>query len=312
MIRNILIGVLLIMMYFGFSQEDENGAIFKEKTYVFPYNLTLPDKIQNLPPKLNEISGLSKIDNERFACIQDEKGNIYVLNFITAEIEKKINFADHGDFEGITLVGSTAWALKSSGDLFRVKDFMDGEEVLRAKKYETDLTKKNDSEGLTYDKANNRLLIACKGHPFIGDKKGKHKKAIYEFDIEEKKFNKKPVFLIDLDQIKSFRDYNTMTQLGISLLSSIDENKGDVTFQPSDLAVHPKTNNIYVIGAVGDLLLVLNPKGVILAMIDLDDKLFKQAEGICFNENGTLYISNEGGESKATILKFDMKIIQEK
>lgn len=286
------------------GQDENNKILFKEKNYEFQYRLLKPDKVQSLPPKLNEISGLSIMDDGRFACVQDEKGNIYVLNFETAEIEKKINFADHGDFEGLTLVGTTAWALKSNGNLFRVKNFMEGEEVLRAKKYETKLSKKNDSEGLAYDKNTNSLLIACKGHPYIDSKKGTHKKAIYKFDLAEKKLITDPVYVIDLDKIKNFRDYNTMTKLGIDLLSTIDENKGDVTFQPSDLAVHPITHNIYLLGAVGDLLMVLNPSGEILLMVDLDDILFKQPEGICFDKNGTLYISNEGGEGRATILKF--------
>lgn len=303
----VFICFFLFILQIGYSQKDNNKILFKEKNYEFPYKLLKPDKQQFLPPKLNEISGLSILENERFACVQDEKGNIYILNFNTAEIEKKINFADHGDFEGITLVGTTAWALKSNGNLYRVRDFVEGEEVLRAKKYETGLSKKNDCEGLAYDEKNNRLLIACKGHPYMDSKKGHHKKAIYGFDLKEKKLNKDPVFILDLEKIKNFRDYNTMTKLGIDLLSTFDENKGDVTFQPSDLAIHPKTRNIYVIGYVGDLLIVLNPIGEILLMVDLHDVLFKQPEGICFDKNGILYISNEGGEGRATILKYSPK-----
>jgi uncharacterized protein YjiK len=302
------IGLIFISIAYllssSYAQDENNKILFKEKNFKFPYRLLKPDKQQFLPPKLNEISGLSIMDTKRFACVQDEKGNIYVLNFITAEIEKKINFADDGDFEGIALVGDTAWALKSNGSLYRVKDFMKGEEVLRAKKFETDLSKKNDCEGLAFDEINNRLLIACKGHPYIDSKKGSHKKAIYKFDLEKNKLNKDPVFILDLEKIKNFREYNTMTKLGIDLLSAFDENKGDVTFQPSDLAVHPITQNIYVLGAVGDMLIVLNPEGEILLMVDLHDVLFKQPEGICFDKDGTLYISNEGGEGRATILKY--------
>ena len=297
---------IILLMQNVYSQDGNSDIIFMEKKYEFPYYLSLPVKIQKLPSKLIEISGLSFIENERFACIQDEKGNIYVLNFETAEIEKKINFADDGDFEGMAIVGKTAWALKSSGDLYRVKNFIEGEETLRAKKFENALSKKNDAEGVAFDEINNRLLIACKGHPYIDNKRGKHKKAIYEFDLETKKLNPEPVFIIDLDQIKEFRNYNSMTQLGIDLLSSLDENKGDVTFQPSGIAVHPVSGNIYVLGSVGDLLLVLNRKGQTLIMVDLDDKLFNQPEGICFDKTGTLYISNEGGEGRATLLKFEM------
>jgi len=36
----------------------------------------------------------------------------------------------------------------------------------------------------------------------------------------------------------------------------------------------------------------------------LDPVLFNQPEGLTFAPNGDLYISNEGGEGVATILKF--------
>jgi len=300
----LLILFLFVIIQHSFSQSEKMNIIFHEKNYIFPYALTAPVKTQTLPSKLNEISGISYMDDQRFAVVQDEKGIIYFLNFETAEIEKKIKFADDGDFEGITRVGKTAWALKSSGDLYRVKNFQESEDIFRAKKFETALSSKNDLEGITYDKAGNRLLLACKGHPYIKDKKGKHKKAIYEFDLKTQELNPKPIIIIDLTQVKEFRKYNTMTQWGIDLLSEFDENKGDVTFQPSGIAVHPVTGNFYILGAVGDLLMVLNREGQTLAMVDLDDQLFNQPEGICFDEKGNLYISNEGGEGKATLLEF--------
>jgi uncharacterized protein YjiK len=267
-----------------------------------------PEHIQKLPPQLNELSGISYLGNNKFAGVQDEKGNIYFINLWVGSIERKINFADDGDFEGIAIVGTTAWVLKSSGDLYEVKNFKHAESVIRSKKYENKLSKKNDTEGLAFDKANNRLLIACKGYPYIDDeKKGKKKRTIFEFDLDSKELNPDPVYTIDLKQIKNFRTYNTMTKLGIKILERLDKEKGDVTFQPSDLAIHPISKNIYVIGSVGDLLIVLNPDGQIIAMVDLEDKLFNQPEGICFDENGTLYISNEGEEKRATILEFIME-----
>jgi len=39
----------------------------------------------------------------------------------------------------------------------------------------------------------------------------------------------------------------------------------------------------------------------------LDPQLYNQPEGMTFAPNGDLYISNEGGEGIATILKFVYK-----
>jgi uncharacterized protein YjiK len=296
---------LVISSYSGFTQESVPGAIFLEENYHFPYNLQSPNKDRQLSKQLVEISGIACLDTARLACVQDEKGRIYIISFPEAKIEEQIVFADHGDFEGIAVVDKTAWILKSSGDLYKVDDYLEKDKV-RTTKFETELSKKNDTEGLTFDAAHKRLLIACKGYPFIDTDHGKHKRAIYEFDLEKEALNPTPIFILDLDEIKDFRGYNTMTKWGIKLLSKIDQNKGDVSFQPSDLAIHPFTKNIYVIGSVGDLLVILNPEGNVLAMIDLDDKLFRQPEGISFDENGMMYISNEGKETRATILAFKM------
>lgn len=286
-------------------QEEKNSILFQAKDYTFPYNLEMPALRTNLPSKLIEISGIDFISNDMIAAVQDEKGNIYIVHPRSGEILRKIDFGDDGDYEGLAIVEEDAWVLKSKGDLFRVKDFLKDENP-DVKKYETDFSKNNDLEGLAADTANNRLLLSTKGHPYIDRSGGKHKKAVYGFDLDEKKLHTKPLYLIDLEEIKYFRKYNTMTRLGIDLMASLDESKGDVTFQPSDLAIHPVTSNIYIIGSVGDLLLVLDPSGAMLAMIDLDDKLFNQPEGICFGPEGEMFISNEAGDWKATLLKFKM------
>ena len=296
---------LLVLLWAPVLRGQEANILFQAKGYAFPYNLLEPDKKIKLPSELREISGLSYAGDETFATVQDEKGNIYMLHFPSGKIALKIDFADDGDYEDITLVREDAWVLKSNGDLYRVKDFMDNKER-EVKKYETDLSKKNDLEGVCYDPAGNRLLLAAKGHPFIDDGDGKHKKAIYAFDLDKKKLTTRPVFLIDLEELKYFRKYNTMTRLGIDLMANLDSSKGDVTFQPSGIAIHPVSGNIYIIGAVGDLLVVLHPSGEMLALVELTDRLFNQPEGICFGPGGDLYISNEAGEWTATVLKFSM------
>jgi len=232
---------------------------------------------------------------------------IYLIDFDKGEIEKEIKFADKGDYEGIAIHGNTAWVLKSNGNLYRIRDYNKGKDKQKTRKFETTLTKRNDAEGLAYDAANKRLLIACKGHPFIDDRDGKHTKAIYAFCLEDEELDPEPILLIDLKQIQDLKDYNWFSSIGVSIMSRIDENKGDVSFQPSDIAVHPYTGNYYVIGAVGDLLMVYSPNGKLLAVTELVDGVFKQAEGICFNHDADMYISNEGGDGKANILKFKNK-----
>ncbi len=285
------------------SQEVENIVLFNNQNYILPYNVNQPDQTWKLPDKLNEISGVSFIDKYRLACVQDEKGNIYIFNLFSGEIERKIDFEKDGDYEAIEIVKNDAWVLKSNGTLYKIKNYLNENED-DVEKYPTILTQKNDTEGLGYDANTNRLLLACKGHPFIDDKKGKNFKALYFFDIETNLLDLDPFLLIDLDFIKDLKNYNTVTKLGVELLANLDHSKGDLSFQPSALAIHPLTKNIYILASVGNLLVVYSPEKEIQTVIQLKSGVHPQPEGICFSPDGTLYISNEGKKKKGTISVF--------
>lgn len=291
----------------GQDKEPPPGILFLAEGYVFPYDLDSPDKKTKLPSELREISGIHYLGDKLLAGVEDEHGIIYIINFNEGEIEKKIKFEDKGDFEGLAIHGNTAWVLKSNGNIYRVNHYNKGEDDRTTKKYKTLLSKANDTEGLAYDAVNHRLLIACKGHPYFDGRDGKHSKSIYAFDLENETLHPEPVIEINLKNVQDIKDYNWFSSIGVSIMSRVDENKGDVSFQPSDIGIHPYTGNYYVIGAVGDLLMVFTPEGILLAAVELRDDVFKQAEGISFDNDADMYICNEGGDGKANILKFKNK-----
>jgi uncharacterized protein YjiK len=299
--------VVSLAVVHGLSGQDGQKYIhFEAENYSFPYELSAPDQTWELPKKLVEISGLHTIDDNRLACIQDEKGNIYVFHLPTGEVELKIDFGEDGDYEGVEIVGRDAWILKSNGTLYHVENYLDITTSVTTK-YPTELKKKNDAEGLAYDPLTNSLLIACKGHPFIEEKEGKEFKALYKFDLETKSLDLEPFLLIEMDTIKYYKNYNTITELGIELLAYFDDAKGDLSFQPSGIAVHPLTNEFYILGSVGNLMMVFNRENKMLAMIKLRSKYYPQPEGLCFASDGTMYIANEGDDEEGTIMMFKPK-----
>ena len=104
--------ILLVTSFTTFSQVNGKYLLFEHANYEFPYQLTEPDKSWKLPKKLIEISGLSYIDKHRVACVQDEKGNIYIINIETGEIETKIDSGNDGDYEDIEKIENDSWILK--------------------------------------------------------------------------------------------------------------------------------------------------------------------------------------------------------
>ena len=235
----------------------------------------------DLPPVLKEISGIAYIDNRRFACVQDESGTIYIFNINSKKIEKEIPFAGAGDYEGIALKGDHAYVVRADGTLYEVD--MNGKN--KTNEYSTSLTAKHNVEGLCYDKNNDRLLLAIKND----EPSGVGYKGIYAFNLANKKFQSEPAFKLDLSH---------------KLLS--DGKKKKKVMMPSEIEIHPQTNEIYITDGPKGNLLILDKSGTPRQLVSLGKK-FAQPEGITFSPKGELFISNEGTKKPGNILKVELK-----
>ncbi|MFT4973229.1 MAG: hypothetical protein ACI9JY_002436, partial [Saprospiraceae bacterium] len=259
---------------------------------MMPYDLSKPSVTFELDKELQEISGLSIAPNpNQLVAVNDEKGHLYFLNKMTGEIEKEVDFGKKGDYEGVETVGNEIFMVESDGTLQRIQRI--GGEDEDTDKFENKLGKKYDVEGLTYDAAANELLVACKGKAGTGDQYD-NMRAIYSFDLKTKGYSKRPAYLISRDEIEDYFDTNLKEEgWSAAMRALIDPDAPLDAFGPSGIAIHPKTGNFFILSSVGKLVVVLNPNGKIEHVEGLDKKIHRQPEGICFDADGTLYISNE-------------------
>src|SRR5690606_11819055 len=100
------------------------------------------------------------VDSNTVACIQDENGILFLYDIVNHEIKEQFTFGPDGDYEGIARVDQTIYVLRSDGMLFEIRDF--NSEAPEVDSISTGIEAKNN-EGLCYDEANHRLLIASKG-----------------------------------------------------------------------------------------------------------------------------------------------------
>ena len=270
------------------------------------YELSSPDHRYSMPASLEEISGISWTGKGTLACIQDEDGIVYCYSLEDEKVISEVKFGKDGDYEDIAIVKNTAYVLKSNGHIFRIKNFKKDE--IKVKRYKTLLSQKNDAEGMVYNSSQHRLLIACKGSPSL-EKGNPYKgyRAVYAFDLETKQLLEEPVYLIDLRKVDGYRDQGNFTQFSSKLAKILGITDPYGNFSPSGLAIHPLTDEFYVLSSVGKLLIVMDREGFILVVQALDPNLFRQPEGICFSPDGDLYISNEGRGGKGYVLKFNPK-----
>lgn len=237
--------------------------------------------------ELKEISGITFTSDDRLFAHGDEDGDVFQLDYKTGEVVKRFSLGSllviTGDFEDIAYADGKFYLAESNGKLYEFTEGNNGKFV-DYRSYRTSLNSSNDVEGLCYDKNSKSLLLACKESP--GKSYGKQK-AVYSFSLTSMTFDEKPRFLIDLKSVK--------------------KNTAEKEFSPSGIAAHPLTGTFFIIAARGNSIIELDKEGEIINQKHLPESVHKQAEGIAFMKDGTLYISNEGKNKTARLVKYEMK-----
>jgi hypothetical protein len=136
-------------------------------------------------------------------------------------------------------------------------------------------------ESLVYYEKENKLVMITKDQ-----KKKTVGITAVSFDLARKEYDPEPYFEISLKEVFTIlTNYNTECK-------------------PSGAAINPVNQKLYVIAAVGRVLLECSRAGKLEKIYKINPTHFAQPEGITFATNGDMYISNEGADGKATILKF--------
>ncbi len=295
----------LAALLFWMGWPGSYRATIAQNGFSFPYDLKEPDLELKLSRDLEEISGLSlHASSELLVAVQDEDGIVFLIDKEDGDVKAEIDFWKDGDYEGVEMVGTDIYVVKSTGTVYRILD--PGGENQQVEKYNYFLNDDNDVEGLAYDPARRRLLLACKAAAGEGDDY-RMKKALYAFDLSTFSLSETPAYLISLKEIQEYLDTAPAIRKLEKLLDFFQSGKSELSFAPSGVAVHPVTGHLYITSSVGKLLLVLDTDGRVLHIEKLDKDVHEQPEGLCFEANGDLYISNEGKGGRGRIYRFNYR-----
>jgi hypothetical protein len=265
------------------------------------YDLVNPNSIDVLPKILMEVSGLSNIDNNTFACIQDEKGMLFICDLLGRKIKQEYHFGYDGDYEGIAKVNEDIYILRSDGMIFKVSDFQKPD--FKVDSFRTHIPATNN-EGMCYDKEHNRLLIGSKGK-IGGGSVYKDLRAIYTFDLKTNLLEQ--LFTIDVQDLKVFAIKHNI-KLQSESKKKRNVNEPIIKFMTSEIAIHPFSKKLYLLSAKDYLFFIFNMNGEVEHIEALNPKVFNKAEGMTFLDNGDLLISNEGQNKRPSLLRFDYHI----
>lgn len=261
------------------------------------YHWDRPDHLWELPGELLEISGLTFAPEDRWLlAVQDEWGTIYGIDPENGQLAKTWPFLEKGDFEGIAMVDSTLWVLRSDGRLFS-GTWQDGPSTAPSP-VKTGLPKGIDVEGLAWNPNTQRLLLAVKDEP---DRPARGPAGVYPFSFYSAQTDS---LFLQIDQESFTRMIARLPRKSGKkrVRQWLDSQTDTFLLGPSGIAVHPLTGEYYMISSRGKVLMIFDVQGECREIIPLDPQLLPQPEGITFNRQGDLFIASEGKKKQAARL----------
>lgn len=270
----------------------QTGPAPPEHQASIPFDLNRPNRSYLLPSELKEISAVVVSRTEPIAwAVNDEQARLFRIDLNDGSVEAGQTFAKPGDYEGIELVDGAAVVARSDGTLWRISE----EGVQKVK---SPLSERYDVEGLAWDERNGRLLIACKGKAGPGAQ-FEHAKAVYAVRVPTYEWEDTPAFVVEQAALRRFLEEHERVGRKPGAAKS---------FAPSAIGIDPVTGNIYMLSSTGRMLVVLDAAAEnILEVVTLDRDVHAQPEGLAFDGEGALYISNEGRGAKARLHRFDRR-----
>lgn len=210
------------------------------------YNLDQPADIFHLPSSLREISGLGYAKNtNHLLAVNDELGLVFFLIPENGQILKKERFGVNGDYEGVCHSGSDIYVISSRGTIHVLTS---GNTTPRSRILKTRLNSWTNIEGICFLPGSNSLLLAGKGRPQDRNKAVDRKdKYLYSYDLSENQLREEPYLRIRPADLETF--YLRQKKDKKSLSRS--EKKRLESFSPSGLAIHPETEDLYIVSARG-------------------------------------------------------------
>lgn len=248
------------------------------------YDLSKPEKY-NMPDNLTEISGIAfhKGNPDTLFAEQDEKGELFYFKPGSNNFQH-IKFGKSGDYEDVAISNNQVIMLRSDGVLFTFPLDLKTPEITNAKEW-NNLLPQGEYEGMYADESSQLVYVLCK-HCSI-----------------EKSSKTCTVFTLKLAADGSLKSEG-QTAIDVKKIEELTGKK-KIAFHPSGISKNPLTNEWYILSSVNKLLVVADVNWNITEVFPLNPGLFGQPEGIAFDREANLYISNEGDKlGPGNVLKF--------
>ncbi len=281
---NKVLTILLILTAFS-------ACSSKEKSVESPagYDFSQPI-VYEMPEALAEISGIAFYPGRKDLAyaIQDEEGFLFSWKNGNPKELKQVPFGNNGDYEDLGFTKEYAVVLRSNGALiiFPFEEISTGK-IQSAKEWK-DLIPKGEYESLYVDAEQDDIYILCKNCS-----EDKRSTAISGYILH-----------LGKDGVPALKSTYKINTQDIKASGSGKKAK----LRPSALTWNKQTKEWFVLSSINKLLIIVDETWKVKQAITLNPSQFPQPEGISFDIDNNLYISNEAGNTATgTVLMFPYK-----
>jgi len=253
-----------------------------------PYDLNNPDLVIYPGSFLENIVGLDIYSDREVAIVPESPGIIYMIDHKKSKISGQWRTVSRGKTSGLAIHSNTVFQVKTNGMIYG-KRYID---TRKPKTLKTNplLPGKTEPYGLAMDRRMQRLLLVCK-NPVVQGVPMKNYCGVYRFNPYTRQDSSELICVVDLRPVNKAGNPATRSMVYGTFNTDKDRREKPKLFSPSGLGLHPVTDELYILSAESNQLIVTNQEGELQHMVKLDDELFQQCEAMTIGEDGMLYIS---------------------
>jgi hypothetical protein len=278
---------------------DKASQFVKEDGY---FDLEHPNSIVPLPMGNMPLSDLTLLDSTQMFCIQSSTGGVVIYDLDSNKISASLSLGIQEVIRDIVVVDSSLLLFDENMSVYRSYAPFDS-------LHTTQLTKGNTSwksASICHHAMTHRLFI-------VGsvDNLEQTERFVYTYNLNNTKFQEEPLFQFDVSALETFAQTNNI-KINTFKVNAMQDTVLGFNFIPTAIAVHPKTNDIYILSSIDRTLAVFNQFGELVNLAVLEPRQFPVPSGMVFNAQGDLYISNNDLMNNSMVKVMWNKLFQKK
>lgn len=254
---------------------------FQKETGYF--DLDHPGSVQALPSGILPFSDICILDSTMLIAIQQGQGSLVLYDFIQNQFQTLNPLVANQGIRDLATVDSTIYLIDEQMFVYRSRAPYDSTSTQQV----CNETLNWSSAAICHHALTDRLFIL----PQMDSTNESSLRSVYTYNLNQNRYSETPLFTYDLDEVEAFANEHGVRLTSLRM-SALNDSVYGLNLDPTAIAIHPKTNDVYVLSGSDRSIVVFDQNGTIQNFAILDKSYFPNPSGMTFSKTGDLLISN--------------------